>query len=211
MDYYLEYESGISGITDPLSDSFGNENNMEQYNFILLKPNYFPENSLAIENVLNFEFNKPNRSKILIVERIESKTFTFLRKKKTRSNIQSKTRVNTSDNKTIDKSSDKETKTNNKKSTRKYDDDNIVLKIKTHLDKYFHDLINQIIEDESLKLTKLCTDNRQDGKKDFNLEFLDTSLKDIYLNTKESTKPKKKYFDSNETKIKNIYASKKEK
>lgn len=164
---------------------------MEQYNFILLKPNYFPENSLAIENVLNFEFNKPNRSKILIVERIESKTFTFLRKKKTRSNIQSKTRVNTSDNKTIDKSSDKETKTNNKKSTRKYDDDNIVLKIKTHLDKYFHDLINQIIEDESLKLTKLCTDNRQDGKKDFNLEFLDTSLKDIYLNTKESTKSKK--------------------
>lgn len=87
----------------------------------------------------------------------------------------------------------------------KYNDDNIIRKIKTYLDNNTHKLFNQIITDNCLKLTELCPANRKNIKRDFNLVLLDTSFKKIYIETKESIKYKKINFDSNKMKIGIIY------
>ena len=98
----------------------------------------------------------------------------------------------------------RKTKTgNNKEEHTKDSDDNKMCKIKTFFGNNFQDFINLILK--NTKLNKLSTIINNNLKKDYNLELWDKSLKDIYLETKISSKYRYADPNNNINIIKKIY------
>ena len=114
------------------------------------------------------------------------------------------------------KKDEKTTSTNNKKGKNngevhdKYKGDNIIRKIKVHIiqDKIIK-LINKYIKSKKLskrKLFKLHQDDVNSLKKEKNLKFMNTTLEEIYKNTKIANKYSSEKAKNNEKLIDEIYA-----
>ena len=93
----------------------------------------------------------------------------------------------------------------------KFTDDNMMRKIKCH---FFNDInarLNNSLQDKKeafLKLDNLINENL---KKDFNMELMTKTIKEIYQNSKISNKYKNRKNDSNKELVDKIYTENKEK
>ena len=95
----------------------------------------------------------------------------------------------------------------------KYSEDNMMRKIKAYFFTYCHNFINKSIKDKKLQFLKIYSSISENLKKDFNLDLLNRTFKDIYQNSSISKKYKKErenYISKNKEIIQKIYEEKKE-
>jgi len=91
----------------------------------------------------------------------------------------------------------------------KFDEDNIMRKIKTNIFKYIRCLLNNSLIDKTNKFYPLETELNENLKKELNEKLLDRSLKDIYENSKLNERHQDKP-DANKNLIKKIFDEKTE-
>ena len=87
----------------------------------------------------------------------------------------------------------------------KFCEDNMIRKIKSNFIKYAHERINNNISDKDLQLLRLDSEINEILKKDYNLELMDKTFKNLYENTPISSKYKKKDSYSNKYLIDKLY------
>ena len=84
----------------------------------------------------------------------------------------------------------------------------MIRKIKSNFIDYIHNLINNSIENKELQFLKLDSEINEKLKKDYNIELMNRSFKDLYENTPISKKYKKiskENADTNKNIIYKIY------
>ena len=151
----------------------------------------------------------PNQNLSNNIEYTEKKNKKFLCRKKAR--IEPKITNNGGNQTNMNKKNlgRKKKDEKNKGDHTKHSPDNIMRKIKSNYLNYIHKLINDNIKDSDLKLLKLNSTINENLKKDYNIELMSRSLKDLYENSPISTKYRKKVKeDSNINKklIEQIYS-----
>ena len=87
----------------------------------------------------------------------------------------------------------------------KFCEDNMIRKIKSNFIKHAHERINSNITDKDLQLLRLDSEINEILKKDYNLELMDKTFKNLYENTPISSKYKKKDSYSNKYLIDKLY------
>ena len=95
----------------------------------------------------------------------------------------------------------------NKGNHTKFSEDNIMRKIKAYFGNSVHKLINESLKGDNIKLIKLNTIVNEKLKKEYNIKLWNTTLKELYLNSKISPRYKdliKRGFDNKDL-IKIIY------
>lgn len=80
----------------------------------------------------------------------------------------------------------------NKGDHTKHSSDNIMRKIKSNYLNYMHKVINDNIKNNDLKLLKLNSSINENLKRDYNIQLMERTLKDLYENCPISTKYRKK-------------------
>ena len=73
----------------------------------------------------------------------------------------------------------------------KFTEDNIIRKIKSNFIDYSHNLINNSFKNKELQFLRFDSEINENLKKDYNLELMDRTFKDLYENTPISKKYKK--------------------
>ena len=91
----------------------------------------------------------------------------------------------------------------------KYSKDNIMRTIKVHFRKYIYNIIKSYYKGVE-QLKKIDNNFNENLKKDYNIKLYNTTLKDIFINTKLSKKYKHYPKDSNKNLINKIYEENKE-
>ena len=82
-------------------------------------------------------------------------------------------------------------------------------KIKSYFLSYTHNILNKSITDKKLHFLKLNSEINENLKRDYNLNLLNTTFKEIYEKSSISTKYRKQIkdgFDKNKQIIKKIYS-----
>ena len=95
-----------------------------------------------------------------------------------------------------------------KRNHNKQSEDNIMRKIKSYFLNYCHNLLNKSIMYKDLQFLKLNSEINENLKRDYNLNLLNITLKELYEKSSISTKYKKQIkncFDKNKQIIKKIY------
>lgn len=95
----------------------------------------------------------------------------------------------------------------------KFSEDNIMRKIKSYFLNNTHSLLNESIKDKNLNLLKLDSFINKNLKKEYNLNLYNTKMKDLYLNSKISSKYRSQiisFADKNQKILKKIYEEQKE-
>lgn len=87
----------------------------------------------------------------------------------------------------------------------KFSEDNMIRKIKSNFIKYSHERINSNISDKDLQLLRLDSELNETLKKDYNLQLMDKTFKNLYENTPISSKYKKKDDNINKYLIHKLY------
>ena len=101
----------------------------------------------------------------------------------------------------------------NKGSHNKQSEDNIMRKIKSYFLNYCHNLLNESLKDKDLQFLKLSCNINENLKRDYNINLLNTLIKELYENSSISKKYKRQIkdgFDKNKLIIKKIYEEKEE-
>jgi len=92
----------------------------------------------------------------------------------------------------------------------KFVDDNIMRKIKCHFFNDINNNLNDNLIDKSQPFLKLDNFINENLKKDYNMELMNKTIKEIYQNAKISNKYKKKNDENNKKLIEKIYLENKE-
>ena len=92
----------------------------------------------------------------------------------------------------------------------KFTDDNMMRKIKCHFFNHINTSLNNSLIDKKESFLKLDNLINENLKKDFNMELMSKTIKDIYQNSKISNKYKNKKNDSNKELVEKIYTENKE-
>ena len=92
----------------------------------------------------------------------------------------------------------------------KFTDDNMMRKIKCHFFNYINNSLNNSLIDKKLVFLKLDNLINENLKRDYNMELMNKTIKDIYLNSKISNKYKNRKNDSNKELVERIYSENKE-
>ena len=92
----------------------------------------------------------------------------------------------------------------------KFTDDNMMRKIKCHFFNHINTRLNNSLIDKKESFLKLDNLINENLKKDFNMELMSKTIKDIYQNSKISNKYKNKKNDSNKELVEKIYTENKE-
>ena len=129
------------------------------------------------------------------------KATTKMTSKKLLTNKTNRTKITNSDKKQGRKAKDDEEKGEHDK----FDQDNMMRKIKSNFFRYIHDFINENICNKDNKLLRLDSHLNEKLKRDFNLKLMDKTFKNLYENTKISKKYKTKDSDENKKLINRIY------
>ena len=129
------------------------------------------------------------------------KATTKMTSKKLLTNKTNRTKITNSDKKQGRKAKDDEEKGEHDK----FDQDNMMRKIKSNFFRYIHDFINENICNKDNKLLRLDSHLNEKLKRDFNLKLMDKTFKNLYENTKISKKYKTKDSDENKKIINKIY------
>ena len=115
-------------------------------------------------------------------------------------------KTNRTNNPNSDKKQGRKAKDDEEKGDHdKYVEDNMMRKIKSNFLRYIHDNINENICNKDNKLLRLDSRLNEKLKRDFNLELMDKTFKNLYENTKISKKYKTKDSDENKKLINRIY------
>ena len=92
----------------------------------------------------------------------------------------------------------------------KFTDDNMMRKIKCHFFNHINTRLNNSLKDKKESFLKLDNLINENLKKDFNMELMNKTNKDIYQNSKISNKYKNRKNDSNKELVEKIYTENKE-
>jgi hypothetical protein len=92
----------------------------------------------------------------------------------------------------------------------KFTDDNMMRKIKCHFFNHINNSLNNSLTDKKLSFLKLDNLINENLKKDYNMELMNKTIKDIYINSKISNKYKNRKNDSNKELVERIYLENKE-
>ena len=92
----------------------------------------------------------------------------------------------------------------------KFIDDNMMRKIKCHFFNNVNNILNDSLIDKSKTFLKLDNFINENLKRNYNMELMNKTFKDIYQNSKISNKYKKKNDENNRQLIEKIYLEKKE-
>ena len=92
----------------------------------------------------------------------------------------------------------------------KFTDDNMMRKIKCHFFNHINTRLNNSLTDKKESFLKLDNLINENLKKDFNMELMTKTIKEIYQNSKISNKYKNKKNDSNKELVEKIYSENKE-
>ena len=210
----LESEDHNKIINPNLSDSIKSENILFDENLkCSFINNYLPLNPSEIQNI--------------ITGKTEPSSKGFLNKKRNLEKKDKEILDHISINEDKDEKEEKETENNNdnengkKKRGRrssdktyseeadhtKFKEDNIIRKIKTYTFKYILNALNNSLEKTRNRFYPLDKDLNENIKKDFNMELLDRTIKDIYDNSELNKRFKNPKF-SNKFFIKKIFDEK---
>lgn len=151
--------------------------------------NIYPQNILNENNIYNFPFpydmkNPPvnlNASIGNIRTSVNSKLLT----KKTK-------RINDDKSKNMGRKTKDGKEKGEKGEHDKYSEDNMIRKIKSKFIDYIHNLINKSFKNKELKFLRLDSEINEKLKKDYNIELMNRTFKDLYENIPISKKYKKK-------------------
>ena len=210
----LESEDHNKIINPNLSDSIKSENILFDENLkCSFINNYLPLNPSEIQNI--------------ITGKTEPSSKGFLNKKRNLEKKDKEILDHISINEDKEEKEEKETENNNdnengkKKRGRrssdktyseeadhnKFKEDNIIRKIKTYTFKYILNALNNSLEKTKNRFYPLDKDLNENIKKDFNMELLDRTIKDIYDNSGLNKRFKNPKF-SNKFLIKKIFDEK---
>ena len=92
----------------------------------------------------------------------------------------------------------------------KFTSDNIIRKIKCHFFNYINDSLNKNLVDKKQIFFKLDNFVNENLKKDYNINLMKQTIKEIYLKSPISNKYKKYEKDVNKNLIEKVYSEKKE-
>ena len=90
----------------------------------------------------------------------------------------------------------------------KFSQDNLMRKIKSHLLDYIHERLNKSFKNQNLQFLKLFSDINENLKKDYNMELMAKTIRNLYENSPISNKYRKKKYlnsDNNKNIIQQIY------
>ena len=90
----------------------------------------------------------------------------------------------------------------------KFSPDNLMRKIKSHLLDYIHLRLNKSLKNQNLQFLKLFSDINENLKKDYNMELMEKTIRELYENSPISNKYRKKKSnnsDNNKNIIQQIY------
>ena len=195
-------------------------NNYESDLNILEPNNYMQEN----EKILNLcDIHNSPKNEDFIIEEEKTKPTKYLSKKR------SDEKINISENLDISQENlnftQNEFKSNFKRGRKRKEDnikgahnkfsaDNIMRKIKSFFLNSCFELINKSIKNKQIQLLKLNSEIGENLKRDYNLKLLDTTLKNLFFDSKISLKYRKKikaYYNLNKKIIIKIFQENKEK
>jgi len=164
--------------------------------------NKYPQNILNENNIYNFPFpydmkNPPvnlNASIGNIRTSVNSKLLT----KKTK-------RINDDKSKNMGRKTKDGKEKGEKGEHDKYSEDNMIRKIKSKFIDYIHNLINKSFKNKELKFLRLDSEINEKLKKDYNIELMNRTFKDLYENIPISKKYKKKSKENSDINKNIIY------
>lgn len=192
FNFIFNYDSFDFSNSNSKEDLFKKENESINIENGLLINEYIENNYTNMNN--NPNNRNTNNSTFLYLKKSEDKGLNFI-KKNENSHINSNKILNY-----IPLFS-----TKNVPQHSKYSEDNIIIKIKTFLGNNIHKFLNGLLEKDELKLVKLEPKLFHESlKKEYILKLWNSTLKDIYTNTKISSKYKKISFYENDINIKII-------
>ena len=124
---------------------------------------------------------------------------------KVNSKILSKKRQRSDDENQIKKQGRKKKYDDEKGEHDKFSEDNMIRKIKSNFIKHIHAKINNNISDKDSQLLRLDPHFNEILKKDFNLQLMSTTFKNLYENIGISSKYRKKDANTNKYLIDKLY------
>ena len=139
--------------------------------------------------------NKRNRCK----ENVSQKK----KGQKTRKEKEVYIEINTINNENKNKMGRKKKDDINKGIHTKYSADNIIRKIKSNFFSFIHNLLNKSLKDKGMKFLKLNSKLNEGLKRDYNLDLLNRTIRDIYEKSKITSKLRKQ-AESNPNKNREI-------
>ena len=189
--YYIEKDK--SQIYD------NNSINEEEAEF---NDNIYPKNIFDDKNIYNFSIpnnlkNSPVNNDISIGNKKTSYSSKLLNKKTKR--------IDALKSKNMGRKTDDDKEKGEKGEHDKFSEDNMIRKIKSNFIDYIHNLINNSIENKELQFLKLDSEINEKLKKDYNIELMNRSFKDLYENTPISKKYKKISKENGDTNKNIIY------
>jgi len=92
----------------------------------------------------------------------------------------------------------------------KFTDDNMMRKIKCHFFNHINSSLNSSLINKNQTFLKLDNFINENLKRDYNMNLMNTTIKEIYINSKISNKYKKKNNDTNKQLVEKIYSENKE-
>ena len=185
------------------------EDNFKDDKLDLEENNYF-ENPPLFKEQINF-FKLPGISYIDLGNTKTKNTTKMLGYKTRRNDIENNNITNNVENngeKKKKKQGRKKKEELDKRDHNKQSDDNIMRKIKSYFLSYTHNILNKSIKEKKLHFLKLNSEINENLKRDYNLNLLNTTFKEIYEKSSISTKYRKQIkdgFDKNKQIIKKIY------
>ena len=197
-----DYDNNEENHTIYVAKELENENN-GNYSYYGNKKEEFKfnvneEDKLNLNNEKDCKYNnlKDNNNNI-----------TYIGNKPTKMNSKtlSKKRHRNNDEKKIKKQGRKKKAEDIKGEHDKFSEDNMIRKIKSNFIKHVHEKINNNISDKDSQLLRLDPNLNEKLKKDFNLQLMSTTFKNLYENTTISSKYRKKDANSNKYLIDKLY------
>jgi hypothetical protein len=199
---YEDYENNEENHINYVAKEHENENNVnhsyhgnekEEFKF-----NVNQEDLLKLNNEKDCKCNnlKDNNNNISYIgnksTKVNSKTL-------------SKKRQRSDDENQIKKQGRKKKYDDEKGEHDKFSEDNMIRKIKSNFIKHIHETINNNISDKDSQLLRLDPHFNEILKKDFNLQLMSTTFKNLYENTAISSKYRNKDANSNKYLIDKLY------
>lgn len=153
----------------------------------------------------NSDLKIPSNNNALTQSNNDEENSNFLGRKTNRSQNNYIFEANNQTTKNGSETKGRNTKDSNQ-TIKKGKENNKIIKIKTFVINDYHNSINRLLAKRNLKLCDLNPIIKESINKNYNIELLSTTFKNIYLNTDISSKYKKsKWKNQNKKIINNIY------
>ena len=196
-----DYDNNEENHIDYFAKEHENENNGNHSNYGSEKEEFkFNVNEEDKFNLNNEKDCKCNNLK-------DNNNISYIGNKQTKMNSKtlSKKRYRNNDEEKIKKRGRKKKSDDEKGEHDKFSEDNMMRKIKSNFMKYVHEKINNNISDKDSQLLRLDPHFNEKLKKDFNLQLMSTTFKNLYENTPISSKYRNKDANSNKNLIDKLY------